>query len=178
MYFCYICVGSTNDHLAYDFSSMKDVIENRLPDPYYCIADEGLTNSSKMLTPWPRSHLDEWKRAFNWGLSRMRQCIERSFSLLMERWPIFQRPLRCAMRRWTLVGLVGAKLHNFCIDNAEEIIVSRCPEDVLPSDDTVPIFNDTDPDDLPPRAHAARGYANTRHVLTEKHSNEGWRRPW
>ena len=57
----------------------------------------------------------------------MRQCIERAFALLVERWGIFWRPLRCAYRRWFIVCTVAAKLHNYAIDMNEGKI-----SDVLP----------------------------------------------
>lgn len=49
----------------------------------------------------------------------MRQCIERAFPLLTQRWDIFWRPLRSSYDKWTLVCSVAAKLQNFCIHENE-----------------------------------------------------------
>ena len=74
----------------------------------------------QLWTPWSGHNLDEWKDAFNYHLSAMRQCIERAFALLTQKWGIFWRPLRCSHHRWPLVCTVAAKLHNYCIDMKED----------------------------------------------------------
>lgn len=72
--------------------------------------------TNQLLVPYGGKHLGRLKVSFNYHLSAMRQCIELSFALLVNRWGILWRPLRCAYARWTLVLTVCAKLHNFCLD--------------------------------------------------------------
>jgi hypothetical protein len=119
MFSC-ISAGSTNDLFAWECSIMKDNLDNGLlPEKYYFVGDEAFTNCPQFLTPWSGHGLDIWSSSFNYHLSAMRQCIERAFGMLTQRWGIFWRPLRCAFDKWTLVCSVCAKLHNFCIDNNE-----------------------------------------------------------
>mmetsp|Transcript_20236 Transcript_20236/g.29052 ORF Transcript_20236/g.29052 Transcript_20236/m.29052 type:complete len:117 (-) Transcript_20236:50-400(-) len=81
--------------------------------------DEAFVNTQQFLVPWSGRGLDPWKVSFNYHLSSMRQCIERSFSHLTQRWGIFWRPLQCGVDKWTLVCTVTAKLHNYIIDMGE-----------------------------------------------------------
>jgi hypothetical protein len=109
--------GSTNDIMAWQFCAMKSLLDNnRLPEPYYFIGDEAFICTNQFLVPWSGRGLPLGKDSFNYHLSSMRQCIERAFAILTNRWGIFWRPLHCAYERWTLVCMVAAKLHNFCID--------------------------------------------------------------
>jgi hypothetical protein len=53
--------------------------------------------------------------SFNYHLSRMRQNVERAFGLLVARFGVLWRPLRCEFER--IPGLLNAlcRLHNFCV---------------------------------------------------------------
>lgn len=120
--------GGTNDCVAYSCSHLSEFIHRGLlPKEYYVIGDEGFVNSEQFLTPFSQSmirntpHLANARDSFNFHLSSMRQCIERAFGQYVKRWGIFWRPLSCAFRRWPLVCLIAAKLHNFCIDYSPSI---------------------------------------------------------
>lgn len=124
--FSAISTGSTNDILAWDMCAMKSRLENGdLPFPYYFIGDEAFCCVTQFLVPLSGHSLDEWRDAFNYHLSAMRQCIERAFGVLTGRWGIFWRPVRCAFKNWTLVATVAAKLHNFLIDMNETDVPER-----------------------------------------------------
>ena len=88
--------GSTNDTIAWDLSLLKKIIidEGRLPNRYYIIGDEAFSCSNQLLVPYSGRGLGPWKDSFNYHLSAMRQCIERAFALLVQRWGILWRPLR------------------------------------------------------------------------------------
>ena len=45
--------------------------------------------SDQLLTPWGGHGLDLWRDSFNFHLSSMRQCIERAFAHLTQKWGIF-----------------------------------------------------------------------------------------
>ena len=112
--------GSTNDSLAWDFSQFKKDLEaGKLPIEYYVVGDEAFSNTLQFLVPWAGRGLPADKDSFNYHLSSMRQCIERAFAILTERWGIFWRPIRCAFDKWTLLARTCAKLHNFCLDHNE-----------------------------------------------------------
>src|SRR3546814_10845213 len=38
------------------------------------------------------------------------------FRSMTQRWGVFWRPLRCAFRRWSLLAMVCAKLHNELVE--------------------------------------------------------------
>lgn len=131
MFSCVSC-GSTNDVMAWDLCQMKRELElGSLPEEYYFIGDEAFINCDQFLVPYSGSGLPRDKDSFNYHLSSMRQCIERAFSLLTQRWGIFWRPHRCHYKRRTLVCSVAAKLHNFCIDENE-----GASSDIEPRDDS------------------------------------------
>jgi hypothetical protein len=175
MFSCVSC-GSTNDSLAWELSQMKmELDSDALRAPYYFIGDEAFTNTKCFLVPWSGTSLGVWKDSFNYHLSAMRQCIERAFSLLTQRWGIFWRPLRCSFNKWTLVCTVCAKLHNYCIDMHEgrdRDIAPRYDHDY--EDDDAPIVFMNEELDLDgPR----RPTGDTRKMLTELLEQNGIRRP-
>jgi hypothetical protein len=45
----------------------------------------------KLLVPYAGRSLGVWKDSFNSHLSAMRQCVERSFAILTQRWGILWR---------------------------------------------------------------------------------------
>ena len=131
------CSGATHDSLAWEVAAAKHLIidEKKLPAQFVVIGDEAFVTSDQLWTPWSGHSLDEWKDAFNYYLSAMRQCIERAFALLTQKWGVFWRPLRCAHDRWPLVCMVAAKLHNYCIDMEEDQNdMERFEEDVEDGD--------------------------------------------
>jgi hypothetical protein len=105
----------------------------------------------------------------------MRQCIERAFGLLTQRWGIFWRPLRCEFKKWSLVATVCAKLHNFCINDVP-ISQHRYYEDVEDDDEPLVFLNNDGPteDTQPFRAGSA---TNRRLHFTRQLELKGIRRP-
>ena len=164
--------GSTNDILAWEFSDVKAALEDgALPGQYYFIGDEAFQNADQFLVPWGGRGLDPWKESFNYHLSAMRQCIERSFAILVQRWGIFWRPLKCKMSRWTLICMVAAKLHNYCIDMEEINVPPRFDKDELQGDSPTVFYNANLGPDRP-------GYpeGNRRRHITEELEEAGIRR--
>jgi hypothetical protein len=70
--------------------------------------------------------------SFNFHLSAMRQCIERAFGLYMRRWGILHRRLKVKLQKWSLIALVCAKLHNYCIRTHEGEPPPRRDSDIAP----------------------------------------------
>jgi hypothetical protein len=115
--------GSTHDCLAWEACNIKRGIDRGLlPTPYYVIGDEAFVNEDQVLVPWSGRGLGPWKDSFNYHLSSARQCIERAFGMLTQRWGVFWRPLKVGLERWGLVVTVAAKLHNYCVDEKEELV--------------------------------------------------------
>jgi hypothetical protein len=178
------CSGGTNDILAWDLSAMKNELDSgALPFPYYFIGDEAFINTNQFLVPWGGHGLDDWKDSFNYHLSAMRQCIERAFALLVQRWGIFWRPLQVSFDRWSLVCSVCAKLHNFCIDmkDGDSNLRFRYHQDMAEGDDAVPLHgdnnNDPDSDGSEQTRSYRTSYSDTRKTLTLSLERNAIRRP-
>jgi hypothetical protein len=123
--FSVVNTGSTNDTVAWDLSSMKTILDSgKLPRQYYIVDDEAFVCTDQLPVPYSGRGLGVWKDSFNCHFSRMRQCIERSFALLVQRWGILWQPLRGAFKRWPTLLTVCAKLHNYCLNKAEAPIAN------------------------------------------------------
>ena len=85
------CPGSTNDAYAWQVSSVYcDIIgpDNKWPEGYHVIGDEGFVNTNNFLIPYSGMRSDETKDSFNDHLSAMSQCIEYAFGMMCSRWGI------------------------------------------------------------------------------------------
>ena len=77
---------------------------------------------------------------FDWHQSSDRMAIECAFGILVQRWGVLWRPLRCRFNR--RAPLIGAciRLHNFCIDQGldeEHLAAMNGDEFMLPGDGAV-----------------------------------------
>lgn len=165
--------GSTNDCLAWDLSTMKRLLEQgKLPAQFFLIGDEAFSCTDQLLVPYSGRGLGAWKDSFNYHLSAMRQCIERSFALLTNRWGILWRNLRCNFNRWPLLLTVCAKLHNFCTDQKLPELPQRYDEDVEEGDSPDVLLNY-----LEENEPLVARVANRRTIFTAKLESDGVRRP-
>jgi len=169
--------GSTNDTIAWELSEVKRLLDiNRLPNQFYLIGDEAFQCTNQLLVPYSGRGLGVWKDSFNFHLSVMRQCIERSFALLVQRWGILWRPLRCRFNRWTLVLTVCAKLHNYTISRNTELPHNRFYEDQSSIDEYEVILNSNDFEEYDYQASHVN-VANRRTNFTRELELKGIRRP-
>lgn len=149
------CAGATNDQMAWTCCGMSNILSciagliemttamlgfrkmlqhGVLPEEYFIVGDEGFAAEEQLLTPWSVADTASPAHdAFNFYLSRMRQCIERTFGLITQRWGIFWRPLRCDLAKWPLVIQVAFKLHNLCLEG-KDIARSRLDADIAAGD--------------------------------------------
>lgn len=167
--------GSTNDIIAWQDTKLYEALEidKLLPPKYFFIGDEAFTNTNQLLTPWSGRGLDQYKDSFNFWLSHSRQCVERSFGILTQRWGIFWRPFRFAFDRWSLVVLVSMKLHNLCIDRNDKTPSQRFNADVRSNDEWV-VYDNYRDDDAPLRG---RPLGDRRRDITFKLQQLGVLRP-
>jgi hypothetical protein len=111
-----IC-SSSGDNTAYISTQLsKDIKANLLPKEYHVVLDEAYPCMGQEMSPWKGRDLEDAEDAFNYYLSLHRQCIERAFGILVQRWGIFWRPLRVSMEHRGVLIRVACKLHNICID--------------------------------------------------------------
>ena len=136
--------SSTHDSTAYYVSDLSKAIRaGRLKPWAHIVLDEAYPNSTQELSPYRGRGLGIWKDSFNYHLSLHRQCVERAFGILMQRWGVFWRALRVSYRRIPLLIRIACKLHNFCIDRMgvpRNIEVAR--GDVRPGDIATPLYTD------------------------------------
>jgi hypothetical protein len=174
--------GSTHDHIIWESSVLKRQLDEEFKNgslrstDYYVIGDEAFVCTNHLLTPWSGRNLDPYKDSFNYHLSSMRQCIERAFGLLTQRWGIFWRPLACRFDKWSTIVTVCCKLHNFCIE--DDPIQDRHHRDNLPGDNlellgNSPVDDDAERGDRRPGGHAR----SMRMSLTQELERNGCLRP-
>ena len=121
---------STHDSTAYIATSVSRAIERSkqmkkngvpddqlpLPKDFHIVLDEGYVCDGQQLSPHRGSDLPADKDTFNYFLSLHRQCIERAFGLLTQRWGILWRPLRVKPTNLPILFQTLCKLHNICVD--------------------------------------------------------------
>lgn len=136
--------SSTHDSTAYFVSDVSNAIrDGRLASWAHIVLDEAYANTPQELSPYRGRSLDIWKDSFNYHLSLHRQCVERAFGILVQRWGVFWRPLRVAYRRIPLLIRVACKLHNFCIDKmGMPTYVEIARGDARMGDIASPLFTD------------------------------------
>ena len=102
----------------------------------------------------------------------MRQCIERAFAILTQRWGILWRDIRCSFDRWTLLLTVLAKLHNYCLNKNIPLTRNRFYEDEELNDEPQVILNENQNN-----GNRTYAYSNRRAGFTRELELRGVRRP-
>lgn len=108
--FTYIHVGlfgKNSESTILKNSSLWNKLQNNsfnIPSPNFIIAinisilyafvgDEVFGLSTNVLRPYAEKYLQDFKRTFNYRLSRARRYVECSFGILSNKWRIFHRPI-------------------------------------------------------------------------------------
>lgn len=121
-----IAPGSTHDSTAYAMSSLSRLLSretNTLLPGYWIVADDAYICRNRLLTPWPGRNLSVEKDAYNYWQSSSRIFIEQAFGMLIGRWGVFWRQLRCSLNKNCKIVIVCCKLHNFIIEKGESLCV-------------------------------------------------------
>jgi hypothetical protein len=180
--------GATNDSLAWPMTSFYNAViaPGLLPRQYYIICDEAVSSTEEVLCPYGGKALGVAKDSFNFHLSVMRQCIERAFGILVQRWGILWRDLACAQSRWALVATVCAKLHNLCIDfgvdvagngSQRDTVVETMPEDFEEDDLAMTFLNEYNAENGGELPDNAENRSMRRRQITAWLKEQGYRRP-
>jgi hypothetical protein len=134
--------GSTNDYSAYLCSYIAELVE-ALPYGRYVVGDAAYPLSNKMLTPIPGTKLGVHEDAFNYFQSSMRITIERAFGILVARWGILWRPMRCSTAHCCAATQACLRLHNFCINHKAPLPGRReCALTALAQNENGTLFRD------------------------------------
>ena len=104
---------NTHDSLAWALSDLGiRVKRGDLPAPFFINSDSAFVPTESMATPSGRTDMDD----YDFEQSSNRIPIECAFGILIHRWGVLWKPLKCGFER--RVPLISAcmRLHNFCID--------------------------------------------------------------
>mgnify|MGYP001810207069 CR=1 FL=1 len=94
-------------------------IEN-LPLGRYVIGDNAYVCTEHLLTPFPGEQRNQPEfDVYNFYVSQLRIRIEMTFGRFMNRWCLFNRPLKVKLTNVGKVFMCAARLHNFCSDERE-----------------------------------------------------------
>lgn len=93
-------------------------IGNNRTLPYVFVGDNAFPLMPNLMTPFPYSTMDGSKQLFNYSLSRSRQCIERAFGLMSNRFQILQKRIRLDETKTRKIVLACCVLHNFLVENS------------------------------------------------------------
>jgi DDE superfamily endonuclease len=121
--------GSTHDSVAFTSSKLYDLLLELSDELYsrglFIAGDSAYNLTPFLVTPYETDEIgsdsDHSKDAFNFHLSSCRIYIECAFGELVMRWGIFWRKLLFNIRKSAVIVQVTMLLHNFIIDNRENI---------------------------------------------------------
>jgi hypothetical protein len=134
--------GSSSDCLAFEASSLYHRCEHEglMKDGLVLFGDNAYLNTQYMATPYTNIAGNEAQRTkddYNFYHSQLRIRIECAFGMLVQRWGILRTAIPHTISLTRIVGLVNtlARLHNFCIDEADRLnnkeqLVNRLSVDV------------------------------------------------
>ncbi|OWY94961.1 LOW QUALITY PROTEIN: hypothetical protein PHMEG_00035170 [Phytophthora megakarya] len=113
--YCFNSPGKVGDSIAFrKLKLSQDIMQ--LPAGFYLVGDNAYPLSSSLLVPFNKLEIKSRKHSdYNFYLSQLRIRIEMAFSLLVNKWQIFQRPLVVDFVNIGKVIKTCMKLHNFCI---------------------------------------------------------------
>lgn len=118
--------GSTSDCLAFEGMSLySKLLESGFLAPGLCLfGDNAYINAMFMATPFPGVS-GGTKDSYNFYHSQLRIRIECTFGMLTHRWAILRSaiPMNISVKRAVALVIALAKLHNFCIDEDEDVDV-------------------------------------------------------
>eukprot|EP00960_Hanusia_phi_P063091 765364-Hanusia_phi.AAC.1 len=113
--------GSTHDSTAWNNCNMSNWLQDTgiIPPPYYMMADAAYKSCERILTPFDLQYANtstDNHRLFNLSFSSLRSKIECAWGLLINRFGIFWRPIRCKIVVAVQIVAVCMALHNLCLE--------------------------------------------------------------
>jgi hypothetical protein len=117
--------ASTSDCLAFESSQLYHDLDNGLlADGLYIFGDNAYINSPFVAMPYPNVS-GGYKDAYNFFHSQLQIRVECAFGMFVQRWGALRSALPCGISIQKTISLVVAlaKIHNFCIDQADTSIL-------------------------------------------------------
>jgi hypothetical protein len=115
------CGGASSDLVAFEGSTLKKQLDDGLLSPNLCLSsDNAYINSQCTVTPYPNTSGGA-KDNCNYFHSQLRIRIECAFGMLVQRWGMLRMviPRNISVPKTISLVLALAKLHNYCIDEAD-----------------------------------------------------------
>ena len=111
----------------------------------YLVGDAAYGANEVLLVPWRGRGLSKQRDAFNYFQSSQRIHIERAFGMLVARWGVLWRPMRCTLERATHIVRACMVLNNICTKRLTSSSTRSSASDMQDGDDTTILFqNGTD----------------------------------
>ncbi len=128
--------GASSDCIAFEGSSLYERLEKGLlKNGLVFFGDNAYLNTPYMATPFPNVS-SGCKDDYNFILSQLRIRVECAFGLLVIRWGILRSAIPSNITIVRTVALVRclAQLHNFCIDEGEQLCEMSHEDEAPPMD--------------------------------------------
>jgi DDE superfamily endonuclease len=108
--------GSANDRVAIKETKLYALME-RMPKGFVVIGDAAYEPTERLIPLFygAKRH-DASYDNFNYYGSKLRIRIEMAFGMMVNKWPILEKPLKCDFRSIRVVLMAIVALHNFCIN--------------------------------------------------------------
>ena len=131
--------GCTSDYLAFAMSSLHKKLEGKnkhnAEQPFLhpglaLYGDNAYVNTRYMVVPF-KAVSSGPEDNYNFYHSQLRINIECAFGMLVHRWGILRKamPTGITVAKTSVLVLALCKLHNFCIEERDEIILKLTPSD-------------------------------------------------
>lgn len=112
--------GSTHDSHIFNQSRLKQRFENGEFGRAVMLGDGGYKLYPYLMTPF-RNPTTEGQRRYNQVQILVRNTVERKYGIWKRRFPCLVFGLRCKLETSLVVIVACAVLHNFCIQQKEEM---------------------------------------------------------
>ncbi|XP_056120075.1 uncharacterized protein LOC130097301 [Rhinichthys klamathensis goyatoka] len=89
------------------------------PMPYTMVGDAAFPLKTYMMRPFPGKQIPQWRRMFNYRLSRARMVIECAFGILSSRWRVLHTKMNVKPSNADSVVTAACILHNYLLNPSE-----------------------------------------------------------
>ena len=178
------CPGSTHDNTAFALSGLSRLLERGeggLLAGFWIAADDAYKCMNRLLTSWPDKALSVAKDYYNHWKFSARINIEQSSGMLVWRWGVFWRPLKCTVAKNATIISVCCKLHNFIIDTEDNVDIpvpsgAGVGHHTEPEDRQIYLQDDCDLNEALHRRHRDLESSQLHHDFTVEIAVSGRRR--
>ncbi|KAK7869252.1 hypothetical protein R5R35_000873 [Gryllus longicercus] len=111
------------------------------PMPFVFVGGEAFPLFENLMRPYPKRSVtdNDEKKVFNYRLSRARQTVECSFSILASRFRIFRAPFEIKVNSVISVVKAACVLHNYLRNSVAEMS-EEMNEEEMPKDQLRPLL--------------------------------------